>query len=119
MESLHNFSGNVRFPKPTDTSMLRTDEYCKEYFSKLPKVTSLNFHTDLDKVPFEPTSAAGIGFEGKKGENNNHAHAINRAYATIKNAQRHGITHVIDNSTPDAAYTRTQLTELSHGLKIR
>jgi hypothetical protein len=99
--------------------MEAVDKYCEEYFSKLPKVESMNFHTDLDKVPFEPTSSAGVGLIGKKGDNGNHLKAINQAFKTIQRAKREGISVVIENSTPDMAFTRTQLTELAQGLKVR
>lgn len=119
MSSILNFSSPNRFLKPTDKSMQKTDQYCTNYFDNLPRVQSMSFHTDLDKVPFEPTSAAGIGLPGKKGDPGNHQAAISQAYATIKTAQRQGLNHVIENSSPDMAYTRTQLTELSKGIKVR
>jgi hypothetical protein len=119
LDAIYNFSDTIRFPKPTDSSMKAADEYANAYFDQLPKVLSMSFHTDLDKVPFEPTSAAGIGLQGKKGDPGNHEKAINQAYATVKNAQRRGLTYVIENSTPDMAFTRTQLTELSKGIKVR
>jgi hypothetical protein len=105
--------------KPVDSAMRKIDEYCQQYFNDLPRVQSMDFHQDLDKVPFEPTSSAGVGFQGKKGDPGNHESAINRAYATIKRARREGITEVIENSSPDMAFTRTQLTKLTERLKIR
>jgi hypothetical protein len=98
--------------------MVATDNYCRSYFERLGQVQSLKFR-QLNEVPFEPTSAAGIGIPGRKGDDGNHLRAIHQATATINNCMRHGIQEVIDNSTPDMAYTRTQLTQLTQGLKIR
>lgn len=109
----------VRFHKPNDHSMIATDQYCTDYFHSLAKITSLDFKSELHKVPFEPTSSAGIGIPGRKGDDGNHLRAIHQATATINNCLRHGIQHVIENSTPDMAYTRTQLTQITEGLKIR
>jgi hypothetical protein len=107
------------FTKPFNASMTATDNYCFKYFENLGKISSLDFHTQLDQVPYEPTSAAGIGIPGKKGDDGNLLKAIHQATATLNNCLRHGIQNVIDNSAPDMAYTRTQLTELIEGLKIR
>jgi hypothetical protein len=119
MDSILSMQRATLFKKPCDLDMKKVDEYCTQYFDALPKVQSMNFHTDLDKVPFEPTSSAGVGLIGKKGFPGNHQKAINQAFKTIQRAKREGITTVIENSAPDMAYTRTQLTELIDGLKVR
>lgn len=118
MESVLKMNSDRPFTKPFDASMLATDNYCKRYFGSLGRVRSMKFR-ELDKVPFEPTSSAGIGLPGRKGDDGNHTKAIHQATATINNCLRHGIQHVIENSTPDVAYTRTQLTQVSEGLKVR
>jgi hypothetical protein len=99
--------------------MLATDKYSQEYFRNLETVQSLDFNTQLKQVPYERSSSAGIGIPGRKGDDGNHIRAIRQANATINNCLRHGIQTVIEQSTPDMAYTRTQLTELSSGLKVR
>lgn len=105
---------------PVDLSWSATIEYCQQYFSRLPKTISLDFHTDFDKVPFENTSSAGVGFSGaKKGDPGVYSLALKRAVATIHECLRGNLQHVIEQSTPDAAFTRTQLTQLSEKLKVR
>lgn len=119
LASILKMESTRRFKKPTDLSMVETDKYCTTYFSNLGKVRSLDFNTQLNEVPFEPSSSAGIGIPGKKGDDGNLDRAIRQASATINNCLRHGIQTVIEQSTPDMAYTRTQLTHLSKGVKVR
>lgn len=119
LNSIFKMESTRRFLKPNDMSMVETDEYCRKYFNLFPKVASLDFNTQLNQVPFEPTSSAGIGIPGKKGDDGNLERAIRQASATINNCLRHGIQSVIERSTPDMAYTRTQLTELTRGVKVR
>lgn len=119
MDSIRKIQSTRRFHKPSDPSMVATDDYCKRYFSAMGSVQSMDFHTQLKSVPFEPTSAAGIGIPGRKGDDGNLDRAVRQATATIHNCLRHGIQGVINNSTPDMAYTRTQLTQLTEGLKVR
>jgi hypothetical protein len=119
LSSIMKMQSHHRFKKPTDLSMVETDEHCRRYFSSFTKVQSLDFHTQLNQVPFEPTSSAGIGIPGKKGDDGNLERAIRQASATLNNCLRHGIQSVIERSTPDMAYTRTQLTKLLDGVKVR
>lgn len=119
MMSIHNFQSYRRFHKPNDKAMIEIDQYCKDYFTRLGRVHSLDFNTQLKQVPFEPTSSAGIGIPGRKGDEGNLHRAIRQASATIHRCFDQGIQAVIEDSAPDMAYTRTQLTQLSHGLKVR
>lgn len=119
MDSIHRIQSHRRFHKPTDDSMTQTDDYCRQVFRTLGTTQSLDYHTQLGHVPFEPNSAAGIGIPGKKGDPGNLAKAINQAVATLQRSLRDGISSVIEDSTPDMAYTRTQLTQLSTGIKVR
>jgi hypothetical protein len=119
VDSILMMRSDTVFHKPTDESMIEVDQYCNEYFSNLPKVESLDFKKDLDKVPFESSSSAGYLYPGKKGDGDNHQRAINQAYAIIKDCLRGNLQHQIDESVPDMAFTRTQLTKLTEKLKVR
>lgn len=119
LESIFKMQSHVRFSKPRDFAMAETDEYCYQYFERLGKINSLDFKTQLKLVPIEPSSSAGIGIPGRKGDDGNLDRAIRQANATINTCLRDGIQTVIEQSTPDMAYTRTQLTELSNGIKVR
>jgi hypothetical protein len=119
LDSIYKIQSTRRFNKPFDRSMVATDIYCTQYFENLGTVSSMDFHTQLEQVPFEPTSSAGIGIPGRKGDDGNLDRAVRQATATINNCIRNGIQGVINSSTPDMAYTRTQLTQLTEGLKVR
>jgi hypothetical protein len=117
--AIGKFAKANRSYKPLDTSMADVDIYCQQYFDRLPRVRSLDFATQLYEVPFEPDSSPGIGMTGRKGDEGNLPRAIAQANATIHNCLRDNTMQVIEDSTPDAAFTRTQLTLLSEGLKVR
>uniref|UniRef100_A0A2V0RK39 RdRp n=1 Tax=viral metagenome TaxID=1070528 RepID=A0A2V0RK39_9ZZZZ len=119
MDSLLRIKGMARPHRPNDFSMSAVDDYTRKYFLSFPKVMSMDFKTDLDQVPFEPSSSAGMTLPGKKGDEGNLTRAINQAYATIKDCMRGNLQHQIDESVPDIAYTRTQLTQISKGVKVR
>nr|QYC95706.1 MAG: RNA-dependent RNA polymerase [Pestalotiopsis partitivirus 1] len=120
MDALHNYGSDYRVPEPvSDPDWQATKQHCFELFSTFPKVTALDFLSELKDVPFEPTSAAGIGMPGKKGDGDNHKRAVRQASATIYHCISDGIQSVIDNSTPDMAFVRTQLTDLTKQTKIR
>lgn len=117
LASINNYSSASRFPPLTDLSWQSTCEHAENYFDSLPKVTSLNFMTELKSVPFEAQSAAGIGLQGKKGDPGNPSRAIAQANATVHNFMSN-VQETIDNTSPDLAFTRTQLTQLGR-LKVR
>jgi len=119
MKSLNNFNSHTRTSEPTDQAWLDTKAHCFALFSTFPRITSMDFDTELFNVPFEPTSAAGIGIPGKKGDDGNLLRAVKQANATIHTCISKGIQHVIDNSTPDRAFVRTQLADLTKRTKIR
>jgi hypothetical protein len=119
MESILSIDKSRRSLIPQDSSMAATIAHAEHYFNSLPRVTSLSFNSDLHLVPFESSSAAGYNLPGKKGDNDNHQSAINQAYATIRDCQRGRLQHQIENSVPDLAFTRTQLTKLTDKLKVR
>nr|WIL96134.1 RNA-dependent RNA polymerase [Carrot cryptic virus 3] len=91
-----------------------------------PPVRSFRFERDFDLVPIEASSAAGYGYQGKKGEANNFKRAKNIANALVRTFAEHKAEsgeqfardHVINNSTPDVAFTRTQLAKLPT-IKVR
>lgn len=120
LSAITRFSKSYRSCEPVDNSWSQTKQYCFDYFKTLPRVQSLDFNTQLKDIPFEPTSSAGIGYQGRrKGEEGVHSLALKRAVATLHNCRRNGVQSVIEQSTPDAAFTRTQLTKLSEKLKVR
>jgi hypothetical protein len=79
----------------------------------------MDFLTELRNVPFEPTSSAGIGLPGKKGDGDNLKRAMSQANATLYRFKSGEVQATIENSTPDRALVRTQLVDLSVKTKIR
>lgn len=88
----------------------------------------MDFKTELSKVEYDQSKAAGYGYTGPKGprdgENFKRARRIANAAVNhfLRLQQEKGsdaaIADVTANSSPDVAFTRTQLTELPK-MKIR
>nr|ARO72610.1 RNA-dependent RNA polymerase [Spinach deltapartitivirus 1] len=126
LDSIQLFSKPL-IPEPTDSLW---DETKQEVFNEISNlftpVTSLSFETGFDSVPYEHSSAAGYGYTGKKGEGDN----LHRAKAIANKAvldfsetiDKDGFQTAVDNmvqqSTPDVAFTRTQLAKLP-SIKVR
>lgn len=111
--------------EPTDPIWHQTKLQTKQTIARLfPKVTSLSFEHGFDEVPFESSSAAGYGYAGKKGEGNNLKRAKSIANALIRDFDEKidnyesAIKQIIDQSTPDVAFTRTQLARMP-SIKVR
>ena len=113
--------------QPTNKHWTRAkQEVQNEIARSLKSVRSLSFENELDRVPFEHSSAAGYGYIGKKGEGNNLKVAKGIANALVRtydeDINRIGVQEanklVIANSTPDIAFTRTQLAKLP-SIKVR
>lgn len=114
-------------PEPTDSIWIDTKH---ETFAKIStifdKVMSLRFEDELDNVPFESSSAAGYGYQGRKGEGDNLKRAKRIANAMVRqfdeDIEAHGydyaVNQIIEQSTPDVAFTRTQLARLP-SIKVR
>lgn len=117
--SLDKFASSERSPRLDNTSQRAVDAHCFELFSSFPRVHSLDFKTQLKQVPFEPTSSAGVGLTGKKGDEGNLSRACGQASATLHRFISGDVQAVIENSAPDRAFVRTQLADLSKSPKIR
>lgn len=99
-------------------------EEAKNRLRSLQRARAYDVLSELDKVSFKPSSAAGYDYVGEKGPygGQNHKRAISRAKAVLWSAiapDGEGIDHVIDTMVPDVSYTRTQLTDLTEKTKVR
>lgn len=124
LESIALFNKPL-IPEPIDETWARVKTLTHRKISTMfPPVTSLVFETDLDLVPFESSSAAGYGYLGKKGEGDNLNRAKKIANAAVRQFDEgienydSAVSHIIENSTPDVAFTRTQLAKLP-SIKVR
>ncbi|DAZ87294.1 TPA_asm: RNA-dependent RNA polymerase [Arceuthobium sichuanense virus 7] len=92
--------------------------------SSLQRVRAFDILSELDKVSFKSSSAAGYDYQGAKGppDGFNHSRAIRRAKAimwSVKDDGSAGMDHAIKSMVPDVSHTRTQLADLSEKTKIR
>nr|UYL95496.1 MAG: RNA-dependent RNA polymerase [Lhasa Parti tick virus 1] len=103
-------------PKPEDPLLDQAIEVTRRAFDIPPGVFSYGFN-EFDKVPYIPSSSAGWGYVGKKGDADNHSIAKGRAHLNLMmwiedqellkhGAPRHELKH---RYSPDMAWTRTQL----------
>lgn len=95
-------------PKPDDPDLDIAIAHTRKIFRLRPKVKSHGWY-DLADVPFIPSSGAGYGYRGKKGDPGNHDKAISRAHYSLKwwleTIQKR--TSVPFRFKPDLAWTRT------------
>jgi hypothetical protein len=134
IESLMNFNKIIR-PEPTTLEWTTLKDESSAYFHNLPRVTVLSAQTDFNKVKFHQGTSAGYGYTINPGsypthkgppDGPNHKRAKQIASKIVHECIRHSndntfdkfIENVPNDSTPDIAFTRTQLTELPN-LKIR
>jgi hypothetical protein len=134
VESLHKFNKIIR-QEPTTIEWQNLKAESFEYFQNLPRVTSLSALTDFDQVSFHQGTSAGYGYTHNQGaypthkgppNGPNHSRAKTIASKIVHECIKHRnnstfdqfIENVPQDSTPDIAFTRTQLTELPN-LKIR
>ncbi len=136
VESIMNFNKPI-LPEPTNNEWLQVKEESFDYFQRLPRVRPLSASKkgDFDKVKYHQGTSAGYGYTHNPGPYQTHkgppngpqhsrakriaakiAHECNAMFN--KGDFQQFINDIPDNSVPDIAFTRTQLTELPD-LKIR
>lgn len=136
MESILSFQKPI-LSKPTTIEWQQVEEDSFTYFQNLPRVASLSAVTigDFDKVKFHGGTSAGFGYTQNPGPHPTHKGPIDGpqhkkakriaakiSYECASNYQSGKFDEFLlkasDNSTPDIAFTRTQLAELPN-TKIR
>lgn len=109
-----------KLPEPSDEAWNQTKQYVRAYFRGLPKVKALSYK-DFDAVKWISSSAAGYGYRGHKGDADNYKLA-KRTAVTIAEKLNHDRNYgpeAIQQSTPDVAFTRTQLSQIKVKTKVR
>jgi hypothetical protein len=107
------------------TIALATEQHIKNELEKANvHAHSYDVMTELDRVPFVGPSAAGLGYQGHKGEHKgaNHRRAIRIAKKMVlefHDSAGKCLDDAILNSTPYLGFTRTQLTDITEKLKVR
>lgn len=85
---------------------------------------SFDVLSEIDQVPFVGSSAAGFGYQGRKGlyKEENHKKAIRitkKMVLEYYDSEGKCLDDAILNSTPHVGFTRTQLTDVTEKLKVR
>lgn len=93
-------------------------------FHSLPRVKAFDVRTELDKVSYKASTAAGYDYQGAKGpiDGDNHKKAVRRARAIVGDVSERGnegMDNAILTMVPDVGHTRTQLTDLTEKMKVR
>jgi len=112
--------GTPKLPEPNDDAWNTTKQHTLTLFRRFPIVTPISYK-DFDSVRWLQSSAAGYGYVGRKGDDDNYKKAKKTA-VTIAEALDHDRSYgaqAIEDSTPDVAFTRTQLSQLKVKSKIR
>nr|CAH2618890.1 RNA-dependent RNA polymerase [Subalpine fir deltapartitivirus]CAI5383990.1 RNA-dependent RNA polymerase [Subalpine fir deltapartitivirus] len=110
----------LKIPEPTEQAWNRTKQYVLTEFRRMPTVEVLSYK-DFDKVKYLRSSSAGYGYIGLKGAPGNYERA-KRTAVTIAESLNHDPAYgpeAIANSTPDIAFTRTQLSQIKVKRKVR
>jgi hypothetical protein len=133
IESILKYDKNI-LPEPTDSAWLNVKESSFRVFSSFDKVQAIPI-SHIERVPYHQGTSAGFGYTGnpppnpgRKGEPDqpNYIRALGVArkiaHECVRAHNEHRfesfIEEAINNSTPDIAFTRTQLVELPN-TKVR
>lgn len=128
MDSILKYAKPI-FPEPTTTEWSTVLTESLEYFQTLPKVTVMSAKTDFDNVRYRQSTSAGYSYLDNpqpypthKGvpHGPNHKRAKRIASSIVRKCKSehdagnfpHFLSTLAQDSTPDVAFTRTQLSEL-------
>jgi hypothetical protein len=109
-----------KLPEPTDADWNQTKQYVSSIFKQFNTVESISYK-DFDSVKWISSSSAGYGYVGHKGDGENYRKA-KRTAVTISELLNHNpayATEAVVESTPDIAFTRTQLCQVKVKTKVR
>jgi hypothetical protein len=109
-----------KLPEPTDTVWNQTKQYVSDLFKRFNTVECSSYK-DFDSVKWIASSSAGYGYTGHKGDHENYRIA-KRTAVTISEMLNHNPNYVaeaVEQSTPDVAFTRTQLCQVKVKTKVR
>lgn len=125
MHSIQSFSSPDTPISALNQEVYQTSiDFVKNELRSLPRTRAFDVLTELDKVHYEQSSAAGYNYIGPKGptlgENHNRAIRLAKAtlWSTIKDEDG-GPAYALRNMVPDVGYTRTQLSNIREKTKVR
>nr|CAH2618892.1 RNA-dependent RNA polymerase [Racomitrium varium deltapartitivirus]CAI5383895.1 RNA-dependent RNA polymerase [Racomitrium varium deltapartitivirus] len=103
---------------PNTAAWNTTKQHVQGIFRSFGKCDATSYWS-FDSVKWESSSAAGYGYTGQKGENENYHKAKTIAAKCAFNVLEGKSFDELINSTPDVAFVRTQLSYLPIKQKIR
>lgn len=106
--------------EPTHQAWNRAKQHVLTEFRRLSEVRAKSYK-DFDTVKYLRSSSAGYGYVGLKGDPGNYERAKKTA-VTIAEKLNHDPAYgpeAIAHSTPDVAFTRTQLSQIKVKRKVR
>lgn len=109
-----------KIPAPKDQAWNRAQQHVLNQFRRMDKVNVMSYQY-FDNVKYLRSSSAGYGYVGLKGDPGNYERARKTA-VTIAEKLNHDPAYgpeAIANSTPDVAFTRTQLSQIKVKRKVR
>lgn len=109
-----------KLPEPSNPDWNKTKQDVLNLFRRMPQFDAQSYK-DFDAVKWISSSAAGYGYPGRKGDPGNYEKA-KRTAITIAEALDHDRSYgprAIQESTPDIAFTRTQMSQLKAKTKVR
>ena len=119
LDSIFQFD-RPKLPPPTHASWNTSTQHVRTQFARMSKVRALSY-LSLDSVKWVGSSAAGYGYVGRKGDDDNYVKARRTAF-TLAEKLNHNRDYgpiALKDSTPDVAFTRTQLCQIKVKRKVR
>nr|CAH2618888.1 RNA-dependent RNA polymerase [Port Orford cedar deltapartitivirus]CAI5383888.1 RNA-dependent RNA polymerase [Port Orford cedar deltapartitivirus] len=110
----------LKLPEPALPAWNAAKQHARNVFRTLPHVRAISYQ-DFDSVKWLRASAAGYGYVGTKGDNDNY-HKAKKTAVTIAEKLNHDRSYgpqALESSTPDIAFTRTQLSQIKVKRKVR
>nr|ATJ00052.1 RNA-dependent RNA polymerase [Medicago sativa deltapartitivirus 1]QWX94207.1 RNA-dependent RNA polymerase [Medicago sativa deltapartitivirus 1]QWX94211.1 RNA-dependent RNA polymerase [Medicago sativa deltapartitivirus 1]UEE94748.1 RNA-dependent RNA polymerase [Medicago sativa deltapartitivirus 1]UEE94750.1 RNA-dependent RNA polymerase [Medicago sativa deltapartitivirus 1] len=125
LEAIYNYAApdipltNIDWQLYTDCALT-----IRQGFYSLPRVKAYDVRTELDKVSYKASSAAGYSYQCVKGPVGGPTFklAVRRARKVVGEVHEQGVPgmkHLIETMVPDIGHTRTQLTNLLEKTKVR
>ncbi|KAF3782951.1 hypothetical protein EJ110_NYTH20265 [Nymphaea thermarum] len=119
VEAILKYQG-PKIPEPSHVAWNQTKQHTLTLFRRMSSIGSISYE-NFDAVKWVSSSAAGFGYGGRKGDDDNYARAKRTAVTIAEKLDydREYAPQALLDSTPDIAFTRTQLSQIKAKSKIR
>lgn len=106
-------------PEPTHPSWNAAKQHVRSRLMGYRHTVHAISVDSIDQVSWKMSTAAGYGYSGLKGDGDNYRKARSIAYRIANEVIEGHHLEELANSTPDVAFTRTQLSEIVLKQKVR